>query len=127
MTNRITNESRWSQVVENLKILNQEKSNLEDLMINDYLKSVTQTFTLPTDTRLNWRESSIVISLNTKNVPIVEVRDWESPRSFNGRNSKDHLAGTSFLVLKEWKNGNTKGTHYLLFDKKTKRVANFYG
>ena len=98
---------RWSEVVENLKTLNQEKSNLEDLMIKDYLKNVTQTFTLPTNTRLNWRESSIVVSLNTKNVPIVEVRDWESPRSFNGRNSKDHLAGTSFLVLKEWKKENS--------------------
>lgn len=126
MTTRITNESRWSQVVESLKVLNQEKLDLENLMFKEYLKNVTQTFTLPKEARLNWRELYLVIGHNKNNVPEVQLRGYEQPLLLNGRYSKDYPAGTTFLVLKEWKNGKTKGTNYLFYDKKTKRVANFY-
>jgi len=127
MTTQITNESRWSQVVESLRVLNQEKLDLENLIFKEYLKNVTKTFTLPKDARLNWRELCLIIKHNKNNVPEVQLQDYEQPRLLNGRNSKDYSAGTTFLVLKEWKNGKTKGTNYLFYDKKTKRVANFYG
>jgi hypothetical protein len=120
-------ENNWNEIVEKLKVLNEQKIMLEENMKKEYLKNIKQTFTLSKDTRLNWRLICLVVSGSDKNIPVVEVKDWESPRCFNGRNSKDHIAGTCFLVLKEWKTGNTKGTHYLLYDKKTKCVANFYG
>ena len=119
--------SRWIEITREVRELIDEKLNLEKKMRDDFIKSHTQQFALPAEIDLNWREPIIVIKMGLKNEVVIELHEIEYIGILNGRNSKRHAKGTKFIVLKKWKKGKTKGTHYLLYDKKSKRVANFYG
>lgn len=116
---------RWIENSQQLETLKNAQYELEQKIKQDFLKSHTCIFSLPHETTLNWRQPHIAIIIDHKtNQPVVEVREIE----YNGKNSKTYPQGTTFIVLKSWKTGkNTKGTHYLLYDKKSKCVANFYG
>ena len=119
--------TRWIEITKEVRELIDEKLNLEKKMRDEFIKSHTQQFALPTETDLNWREPIIVIKTGLRNEVVIEMQEIEFHGILNGRNSKRHAKGTRFIVLKKWKKGKTKGTHYLLYDKKSKRVANFYG
>jgi tRNA U54 and U55 pseudouridine synthase Pus10 len=120
---------RWIENSQQLETLKNAQYELEQKIKQDFLKSHTRIFSLPHETTLNWRQPHIAITIDHKtNQPVVEVREIEYRGILNGKNSKTYPQGTTFIVLKSWKTGkNTKGTHYLLYDKKSKCVANFYG
>lgn len=121
--------SRWTEINSLLRTLRDEQYDLEEELRHDFISMHTATYSLPMDATLNWRSPQIVVAIDYKTQqPVVELRELEYNGILNGRDSKTYKQGTTFIVLKSWKTGrNTKGTHYLLFDKKTKRVANFYG
>ncbi|NDC39333.1 MAG: hypothetical protein EBZ48_15020 [Proteobacteria bacterium] len=127
MSNGDQRGSRWIEITREVRELIDEKLNLEKKMRDEFIKSHTQEFVLPAETDLNWREPIIVIKMGLKNEVVIEMQETEFHGILNGRNSKRHPKGAKFIILKKWKKGKTKGTHYLLYDKKTKRVANFYG
>ncbi len=130
MTNTLNDKdlSRWAEINQQLQALRDAQYELEQKLRKDFIKAHTDTLSLPKDAILNWREPVIVIATDKNNQPVVELRELEYRGVLNGRNSKTYTAGTKFIILKSWKTSkNAKGTHYLLFDKKSKRVANFYG
>lgn len=120
--------ARWAEINQQLRALTDAQYEIEQKLKRDFIKSHSQTYTLPFEATLNWREPMIVVATDKTGQPIVEVRELEFRGILNGRNSRTHAAGTTFTVLASWKTGKkTKGTHYLLYDKRSKRVANFYG
>jgi len=119
---------RWREVNTQIRALNDELYLLKEKLREDFINSHTDMFDLPCDTDLNWRKPSITILTNNVGQPIVALQEWEfRGRIMNGQNTKHHRQGTRFTILKSWKTGKTKGTHYLLYNKRTKLVANFYG
>jgi hypothetical protein len=116
---------RWVEIKQQICALTEEMETLEKKLRNDFIKSHTDTFTLPKDMYLNWRSTTgVLFKIDRNNQPVIEMTSVVQPgHGYPGW----HTKGTNFIVLKAWKTGKTKGTHYLLYDKKTKRVANFYG
>lgn len=119
--------ARWTEITKQIRNLLDEKLDLEKKMRDEFIKSHTQLYSLPVDADLNWREPVVVIKTGTRNQVVIDLMEVEFSGILNGRNSKRHPKGSKFTVLRSWKKGKTKGTHYLLYDKKSKRVANFYG
>lgn len=118
---------RWFEIKQQLRALADEQYEVEKKLRTDFIKSHTATFTLTREADLNWREPAIVVKTDLHNQVVVELTNIEPYGILNGRNTRRYPKGTKFIVLKTWKKGKTKGIHYLLYDKKTKRVANFYG
>ena len=118
---------RWLEIKQQIRALADEQYEVETKLRTDFIKSHTATFTLPREADLNWRELTVVVKTDHHNQVIVELADTEPYGILNGRNTRRYPKGTQFIVLKTWKKGKTKGTHYVLYDKKSKRVANFYG
>ena len=118
---------RWAEITKQIRNLLDEKLDLEKKMRDEFIKSHTQVYSLPVDADLNWREPVIVIKTGMTNQVVIDLMEVEFSGILNGRNSKRHAKGSKFTVLRSWKKGKTKGTHYLLYDKKSKRIANFYG
>lgn len=120
---------RWKQIQIELRLLNDELYQVKNKLEKEFLGQHSEVFVLPKDVTLNWRPPVVHIRTDYKNLEnvIVEIGEVESPRLLNGRNSKAHKAGEQYIVLKSWKTGSTKGTHYLLYDNRKNKVANFYG
>jgi hypothetical protein len=126
---------RWVELKQQICALTEEMETLEKKLGDDFIKSHTATFTLPKDVDLIWRSPSVLFKIDRHNQPVIEMSgmppEAQVLRERLGHrvpgHYRRHTKGTKFIVLKAWKTGKTKGTHYLLYDKKTKRVANFYG
>jgi len=118
-------------ITKTLLELHREKAQIEKdcarrhkQIVDSYIQTLQTRVSLPEDYSLNWndRGEHIHVDLTTENISFRELYGIR-----NGRNSKDHLKGETFLVLHSWKtNKKTKGTHYLLLNRNRDRVAEAY-
>jgi len=90
-------------------------------LMDNYVKNCP-TFTFPTTTLLFWCYDNAMFVDRQGNVSV------STHISRTGSDRKESKAGSKYKILKSWKTSKkTKGTHYVLYDTRTQRVANYYG